>query len=86
MQIQILKELIKLVDSLRSQVSKNSILTLTSIIELLPAKELDYMIDTILPAFLKKAADTNVFIQESVDKALMTVCSCLSDAKVFTCL
>lgn len=36
-------------------------------IENLPAKDMDPHIDTILPAVLKKAADTNVFISESAD-------------------
>jgi hypothetical protein len=35
--------------------------------ENLQAKELDYQIDSIMPALLKKAADTNVFISESAD-------------------
>lgn len=47
---------------------------------------MDPYIDTILPAVLKKAADTNVFISESADQCLVSVCSCLSEQKVFNTL
>lgn len=47
---------------------------------------MDPHIDIILPAVLKKAADTNVFISESADACLVTVCTCLSENKVFTTL
>lgn len=57
----------KLVDSLRSQLAKNSILTIKLFVENLPARDLDHLIDSILPPLLKKAADTNAFITESAD-------------------
>jgi len=40
---------------------------LKTIIENIPAKDLDPLIDSILPPILKKAADTNVFITDSAD-------------------
>eukprot|EP00347_Sterkiella_histriomuscorum_P023335 403335038 len=83
---QILKEMVKIVDSLRSQLSKNALITMKIMIENLPQKDMEPYIDTILPAVLKKAADTNVFISESADACLIALCSCLSENKVFTSL
>ena len=81
-----IKELIKLADSLRSQLAKNSILAMTTIMENIPAREIDPLVETILPGILKKAADTNAFIQETADKALVCVCQCCSEMKIFSCL
>ena len=39
-----------------------------------------------MPALLKKAADTNVFISEASDSALISVCSGLSENRVFNSL
>ena len=54
--------MIKLVDSLRSQLAKNAILTITAILENSSTKDMDPNTDIILPTLIKKAADTNVFI------------------------
>ena len=81
-----IKELVKLVDSLRSQLSKNTLITLKTMIENLPTKDMDPHIDILMPAVLKKAADTNVFISESADACLIAACSYLSENKIFTTL
>ena len=47
---------------------------------------MDPLVDTILPPLVKKAADTNVFISESADSTLVSVCSLLSETKVFNSL
>jgi hypothetical protein len=60
----VIKELIKLVDNLRSQMAKNSMLTINMILENIQPKELDHLIDTIIPPLIRKAADTNAFISE----------------------
>mmetsp|Transcript_41099 Transcript_41099/g.30230 ORF Transcript_41099/g.30230 Transcript_41099/m.30230 type:complete len:139 (+) Transcript_41099:1897-2313(+) len=44
------------------------------------------MVDSIMPALLKKAADTNVFIQESADRALIQCCMNCSEVKALNCL
>jgi hypothetical protein len=36
-------------------------------IENLPARDMDPLVDQMLPALIKKAADTNIFISESAD-------------------
>ena len=69
-----MKELIKLVDSLRSQLAKNTMLTIYTILENVPSKELEHLVDTVLPPLLKKAADTNAFLAESGDQALVSLC------------
>lgn len=61
-------------------------LTINTIFENIPAKELDYLVDTFIPPLLKKAADTNAFLAESADQALISACSMLSDIRVFSCL
>lgn len=86
MQLPIIKELVKLVDSLRSQLAKNAILTLIAMYENLSNKDMDPSVDQILPSLLKKAADTNVFIAETADKALASVCTYSSEHKVFASL
>ncbi len=67
LQPQIIKELLKLVDNLRSQLAKNSMLTVSMVFENIPARELDYLVDTIIPPLIKKAADTNAFLSDSAD-------------------
>ena len=70
----VMKELTKVVDSLRSQLAKNAILTISTIFENLTTRELDMHLETVIPTLLKRATDTNVFIYEPADRALVTVC------------
>jgi hypothetical protein len=42
-------------------------LTINTILENIPAKELDFLVDTLVPPLIKKAADTNAFLAESAD-------------------
>lgn len=65
--MQVLKELIKLTDSLRSQLSKNALLTLTLIMEQINPREIEPSLEALLPPLLKKASDTNAFISDSAD-------------------
>lgn len=55
-------------------------------VENMPQKDMDPLVDQILPALVKKAADTNAFISESADATLVTICSTLSENKVFSSL
>lgn len=81
------KDLIKLVvkqtDNLRSQVAKNSCMTLQYIFQEIPGKDLDPVIDVALSSLLKKAIDTNHFVSEQADKALQMVCFACNESKVF---
>lgn len=47
---------------------------MTTIFDNINSKDIDPNIDMIMPILLKKAADTNVFITESADKALIRIC------------
>ena len=58
-------------------------LTLIAMYENLPTRDLDSSVDLILPHLLKKAADTNIFISETADKALASLCTYCSEHKVF---
>ena len=51
-------ELIKLTECLRSQVSRNALHTFVDIFENLK-RQMDSSLDTMIPALLKKAGDTN---------------------------
>ena len=54
----VLLELIKLSESLRSQVSRNALLTFSDIFENLK-RQMDASLETVIPPLLRKAADTN---------------------------
>ena len=58
-------------------------LTITIIFESLSSKDLDPVIDMIMPVLLKKAADANVFITASADKATVTAVNVCSENKMF---
>jgi hypothetical protein len=64
--------LIKQVESLRSTVSKNALLGVKDLIESLK-KNLDNEIDYLLPAVMKKATDTNVFLSKAADDVLTAI-------------
>lgn len=81
-----IKGVVKHTDSMRSQLAKNSCMTLQAIYSQLPQKELDAVVDIVLTSLLKKATDTNNFVSEQADKALAMVCHSCSESKVFTCL
>jgi hypothetical protein len=53
------KDMIKAVDNLRSQVSKNACMATTMIFTELSARENDAHIDSILPTVIKRSCDTN---------------------------
>lgn len=79
------KDLVKAGDSLRSQLSKNALLTVSIIFEHL-GRQMDSQIDTFLMVLIKKAADTNSFIAEEGINALAALCHSCSEIKVFTSL
>jgi hypothetical protein len=52
----------------------------------LPTKDLDPSIDLVLGALIKKATDTNQFVSEQAEKALIMVCHACNESKVFNAL
>ncbi len=66
--------LIKVGDSIRSSLSKISLMTLNDMLANLKRCMEPYL-DSLMKILLKRAAlDTNTFISEEADKALMSMC------------
>lgn len=66
--------LIKLADSIRSSLSKISLMTLTDMLTNLKRCMEPYL-DSLMKILIKRAAlDTNTFISEEADKALTSMC------------
>lgn len=81
----LLPEIMKLVESLRSNLSKNAVITLNEISNKLK-KMLDPELDSIFAKLIKKTLDTNSFISEEVKKSLASVCSNCNEGRVVTLL
>lgn len=64
---------IKIADSLRSSLSKIALMTLNDMIQFLK-RCMDPDIDPILKVLVKKATDTNTFLSEEAEKALVNLC------------
>lgn len=52
----------------------------------MPTKDLDPSVDLVIGALIKKATDTNQFVSEQAEKALMMVCHACNESKVFNCV
>lgn len=83
---QIFKTIIPPIDSLRSQVSKNACLTVSTLYKELPSRDIDPFTETCMPVLLKRAADTNAFISEQAKNALASLVQNCSENKVFAAL
>lgn len=78
----IVSSLIKLAESLRSSVSKIALMTINDMIVYLKRCMEPYL-DNIYKMLLKKASlDTNSFISDEADRALVSLCSYCQDSKV----
>lgn len=83
---QLFKDIVKPVDSLRSQLSKNACMALsTSFCELAP-RDTDAHIEGVMPVLLKRATDTNNFISQEADRTLIAICNNCTETRVFTAL
>ena len=67
-------EIMRLVESLRSSLSKNAVITLHDLSNKVK-KMLDSDLDSIFSKLLKKSLDANSFISEEVRRAMISVCS-----------
>ena len=47
-------------------------------------KKADPILDNVIPMLLKKAADTNAFIAEEAEKALVIACETCSESKIIS--
>ena len=75
----------RLVESLRSSLSKNAVITLHDLSNKVK-KNLDTELDSIFSKLLKKTLDANSFISEEVRRALVSVCSNCNETRVVTLL
>ena len=73
--------IIKQVESLRSTVSKNALIGIKDLFDNLK-KQLDSDLDFIIPAWMKKASDTNIFLSKAAEEALISICRNSSETKV----
>ena len=81
-----IKNVVKQTDNLRSQVAKNACMTVQVVFSELPTRDLDPNIETVMQPLLKKATDTNHFVSEQAEKALVMVCHACTETKVFNCI
>lgn len=56
--------IVKMVESLRSSVSKLSMITLNEMFETVPKSLIEYDFEQIFQVLMKKSVDTNIFIFE----------------------
>jgi len=77
----IVTETLKLVESLRSNVSKNALITITEMAQAFK-RQLDAESEAIITKLIKKGYDTNTFISEEVKKALISIAQNCSDTKI----
>ncbi len=61
-------------------------LTIYTVSENINPKELEHLADTLIPPLLKKAADTNAFLADSADQALVSLCYQLPESRIINCL
>lgn len=78
---EIVFQVLMMADSLRSSLSKNSLMTLGEMCQFLP-RSLDSDLDAIASLLLRKAVDTNIFLSESALKAVNWMCQCCNEGKV----
>ena len=74
-------DILALIESLRSSVSKNALICLTDVILAL-GKQVDPEMEVILEKLMKKSADTNIFISSEVQKCLKTLSITATPSKV----
>lgn len=82
---QVNQHLSQIADSLRSSVAKNALITLFEMFDLL-GKRMDPNLDVFCPVLLKKASDTNAFINTEGKAALYAMCENCTESKIMKAL
>lgn len=77
----IVLNVIRMADSLRSSLAKNSLIVISEMSQALK-RALDMEIDVLSALLLRKCADTNVFISQEAAKAMVSVCSNCTGSRV----
>jgi hypothetical protein len=75
-------KLAKMVENLRSVVSKVSLITVREMMETLPKAFIELEIDTMTTVLMKKSMDSNAFMANEADKALIAMCNSVTDTKM----
>lgn len=78
-------QVIRCADSLRSSLSKNALIVIGEMCEYLN-KLVEPELEIILNCLLRKSADTNIFISGEAEKSLFTVCRCVNESKIVNIL
>jgi len=73
--------LIRLADSLRSSLSKIALLTINDMFQFLK-RCMEPNLDSLMKILLKKGTDTNSFISDEADNAMVSMCNNCMDSKV----
>lgn len=77
----IVLNIIRMADSLRSSLAKNSLIVLSEMSQALK-RTLDMEMEVLSALLLRKCADTNVFISQEAAKALVVLCSNCTGSRV----
>ena len=77
----LMPDIIKLIESLRSNLSKNAVITLNELSNKMK-RMLDSDLDAIFTKLIKKTLDANSFISEEVRKTLISICSNCNENRV----
>jgi hypothetical protein len=78
-------EMLKMVNSLRSSLSKNALIFMREMAVVMP-KCVDTELFTILPGIMRKCIDTNIFLAEEADQTLIKIASNCMESKVVSAL
>ena len=77
--------MLKMVNSLRSSLSKNGLIFIREISAAIP-KAVEGEMFTIIPGIMRRSIDTNVFISDEAEKTLCSIASHCSEGKVIAAL
>ena len=79
---EILTSLLKMIDQLRSSLSKISLISLRELFEQLPRNLYDLDTEPAFQSLIKKSIDSNVFMAEEAEKTLVALCRHVNESKV----
>ena len=75
-----------MIESLRSTVSKQAMITLYEMLECLPKQLIEPDLEGIFQVLIKRSIDTNTFVAEEADKTLVAMCRAVSENKILSAL
>jgi len=81
----LISAILKIADSLRSSLSKIALMTINDMFIFLK-RCVEPDLDGIIKLLLKKASDTNIFISEEAEKALISMCNNCNESKILQIL